>query len=74
MDEQLVVGEVFDLDAERPDRVDARLRVPCAAEAEDVRVAFGDRSEQHRAVRDGLVAGHGDVPDERGGRIDPHGG
>jgi len=74
VDEKLVLGEVFDRDAERADRVDARLRVAGAAEAEHVRVAFRDRTEENRTVRDRLVAGHGDVPDERGGRIDPHGG
>ena len=51
-------------DAERAHRVDRRLRVAGAAEAVHVRLALAERAEQHGAVRDRLVAGHGDVPDE----------
>ena len=34
--------------------------------------ALRDRAKEKRAVRDRLRAGHRDVPDERGGRLDSH--
>ena len=37
-----------------------------------VRLALAERAEQHGAVRDRLVAGHGDVPDELHRRLDLH--
>ena len=65
-DAQRVVAVLVDRDAERAHRRDRRLGVGRAAEARDPRLAVADRAEQHRAVRDRLVARHGDVPDERG--------
>ena len=55
-----------DLDAERAHGVDRRLGVGGAPEAADPALALGDRAEQHRAVRDRLVARDGDGADERG--------
>ena len=60
------------LDAERADGGDRRLGVGGAAEALDHGLAVGDRAEQHRAMRDRLVAGHGDAALHRPRRIDPH--
>ena len=59
-------------DAERPHGRDRRLRVGRAAEARDARLALADRAEQDGAVRDRLVPGHGDMPDQRGCRLDAH--
>ena len=70
--DQLVVAELLDLDAERAHRVHRRHRVLRAAEALNVRLALADAAEHDRAVRDRLVAGHGDVTDDRDGRIDLH--
>ena len=64
MNDELVVREILDRDTERAHRVDRRLRVAGAAEATHVRVALGDRAEQHGTMRDRLVAGHGDVADD----------
>ena len=72
MHDELVVGDVLDLDAERAHRVDRRLRVAGAAEAVHARLALAERADQDGAVRDRLVPGHGDVPDERSSGLDPH--
>ena len=71
-DVQRVVVVLVDGDPERADRLDRRLGVGGAAEARDARLAVAERAEQHRAVRDRLVAGHRDVADEAGDRLDPH--
>src|SRR5436309_1537472 len=73
VDEQLVVGHVLDLHAERANRAHGRLRVARAAEAEHARLPLPDRAEQDGAVGDRLVAGDRDVADDRGGRLDAHG-
>ena len=44
-----------------------------AAETRDRRLPLADRPDQHRAVRDRLVPGHGEVPDQRGYWLDAHG-
>ena len=62
--DELVVGDVLDLDAERPHRVDGRLRVAGAAEAVHARLALAERADQDGAVGDRLVAGHDDVADQ----------
>ena len=65
------VGAVLvDVDPERAHRRDRRLGVRGAAEARDVRLAVADRADQHRAVRDRLVAGNRDVADEPRDRLD----
>ena len=51
---------------------DRRLRVRRAPEARDSRLALADRAEQDGPVRDRLVPGDGDVPDQRGCRLDAH--
>ena len=59
------VGAVLvDVDPEGAHRRDRRLGVRGAAEARDVRLAVADRADQHRAVRDRLVARNRDVADE----------
>ena len=70
--DELVVGDVLDLDAERAHRVHRRLRVAGAAEAVHARLALAERADQHGAVRDRLVPGHDDVPDERPRQARPH--
>ena len=53
----------------------ARERRPVSAERPKPairRLAVGDRAEQQRAVRDRLVAGHGDAALNGGRRLDPH--
>ena len=59
---------------ERPDGGDCRLGVGGAAEAPHERLALGNRADQDGPVRDRLVARHRNVPDERGGGLDPHSG
>ena len=71
-DPQCVVVVLVDGDPEGADRLDRRLGIGRAAEARDARLAVAQRAEQHGAVRDRLVAGHRDVPDEAGERLDPH--
>src|SRR5581483_7537476 len=61
-DDELVRGLLLHLRAESTHRLDRRERVLAAAEAADARLAVGDGAEEHRAMRDRLVAGHGDVP------------
>ncbi len=63
---------LVDLHAERPHRGDRRLGVGRAAEPRDARLAVADRADQHRAVRDRLVARHGDVPHELRDGLDQH--
>ena len=67
-----VVSVLVDGDPERADGRDRRLGVGGAAEVRDARLAVADGAEEHRAVRDRLVAGHGEVPDETRDRVDPH--
>ena len=62
-----------DLDSERTDGRDRRLRVGRATEARDARLPLADGADEDGAVRDGLVAGHGDVSGERGDGLDAHG-
>src|SRR5262249_10350087 len=71
-DDELVILDVIDINPERSDRLHCRLRVAGTAEAAHARLAFAERADQHRAVGDRLVAGDGDVTDERSGRLDPH--
>ena len=61
-----------DFDAERAHGRDRRLRVGRAAEAGDADVALAERADEHRSVRDRLVARHRDVPLERGHGLDAH--
>jgi hypothetical protein len=70
--DELVDVRLVDLDAERAHRVHGRLGVARPPEALHVHRAVRDRPEQHRAVRDRLVAGHDDVALERAGRCDLH--
>jgi hypothetical protein len=49
-----------------------RERVLGGPEAVDLALAVGDRSEQERAVGDGLVARNGDVTADRRRRLDLH--
>ena len=72
VDDELVVGDVVDLDAERAHGVDRRLGVGRAAEAEHARLPLADRAEQDAAVRDRLVARHDRVADQRRRRVDFH--
>ena len=70
--DELVVGHVLDLGPERAHRVDRRLGIARTAEAVHVRLALAERADQDGAVRDRLVAGHDDVPDQRSGGLYPH--
>ena len=70
VDDALVVGDVVDLDAERTDGVDRRLRVGGASEPAHVRLAVGERADESAAVGDRLVPGYGDVPRKGPGRFD----
>ena len=58
------------LRAERAHGGDRRLGVPRPTEPLHHGLAFADRADQHRAVRDRLVAGDADVPGDRGCRLD----
>ena len=69
---QLLVAELLDLDAERAHRVDGRHRVGGAPESLHVRLPLAEPAEQDGAVRDRLVPGHGNVPDDRDSRFDLH--
>ena len=71
-DVQRVVVVLVDRDPEGADGLDRRLGVGRAAEARDAGLAVAERAEQHGPVRDRLVSGDGDVPDEAGERLDPH--
>src|SRR5213078_3993227 len=70
--DKLVFRDVVHFDAERAHGVDRRLRVAGAAEAADACLAFAERADQHRAVRDRLIARDGDVADQRAGGLDLH--
>src|SRR6185437_168856 len=70
-DDELVVAALVDLGAEHTHGADRRLGVAGAPEAPDVRLPLADRSEQDGTMGDRLVAGHGDVPVQLGGRLDP---
>ncbi len=63
----------YTVDPERAHRRDGGLGVRRAAEPRDARLAVADRADQHRAVRDRLVARDGDVPDEPRHRLDDQG-
>ncbi len=65
-------SQLLDLDAERAHRVHGRHRVLGAPEALDVRLPLSETAEEHGAVRDRLVPGHGNVPDDRDSRFDLH--
>ena len=72
MDDEVIVGDVLDLDAESTHAIDRGLRVAGAAEAVDLRLPLAEPADQDGAVRDRLVAGHDHVPHERSSRFDPH--
>ena len=57
---------LVDLDAERAHGGERRQGVAGAPEAADARLAVRDGAEEQRAVRDRLVARHGEVPVEPG--------
>ena len=61
------------IDSERTDGRNRRLRVRRATEARDARLPLADGADEDGTVRDGLVAGHGDVSGESGDRLDAHG-
>jgi hypothetical protein len=63
-DAQGLGAVLVDLDPERPHRGDRRLGVRRASEAGDPGLAVADRAEEHGPVRDRLVPGHLEVPDE----------
>jgi hypothetical protein len=69
-DAQRVVTVLVDVDPERAHRRDRRLGVGGAAEAGHTRLAVAERADQHRTVRDRLVAGHGEMTDEPRDRLD----
>ena len=62
------------LGAERADGGDRRLRVGRPAESRDARLAVTERADEDGAVRDRLVARHGDVAVEGGDGLDSHPG
>ena len=64
---------VLHLDAERTHDAERRERVARRAEPADTRHAVAERTDQQCAMRDRLVAGNGDVTDERAGRLDADG-
>ena len=68
-DPQRVVAVLVDVDAECPDRGDRRLGVGGAPEARNARLAVAERPDENGAVRDGLVARYGDVPDHARDRL-----
>ena len=72
-DAERVGAVLVDLHAERTHGRDRRLGVGRAAESRDPRLAVADRADQHRAVRDRLVARHGDVAEELRNGLDEHG-
>jgi hypothetical protein len=49
-DDELVVGDVVDLNPEGPRGVDSRQSVGGATEAANVRLALGERADEHRAM------------------------
>ncbi len=61
VDAKVVVSFFLHFRAEGAHRLDGRHRVGGAAEAAHERLPFADRAEEDGAVRDRLVAGHGDV-------------
>ena len=50
VDDELVVGDVVDLNPERPHGVDGRPSVGGASEAANVRLALAERTDEHRAM------------------------
>jgi hypothetical protein len=62
----------LDFRSERPHGGRGRERVLRGPEPVDLALAVGDRAEHERAVRDGLVAGDGDVAPHRHRRVDAH--
>jgi len=64
VDEELVVRDLIDAHAERTRGRDGRLGVGRAPEAAHAGLPVADRAEEHRPVRDRLVARYGDVPGE----------
>ena len=73
MDAKCVDVVLDHVDSERTDGRDRRLRVRRATEARDARLPLADGADEDGAVRDGLVAGDGDVSDESGDGLDAHG-
>ena len=61
----------LDAHAERPQRARRGEAVLAVEEAADVRVARGERAEHQRAVRDRLVARHGERAGDAAARGDP---
>ena len=72
MDDELIVGRFLDLDAERAHGGDRRLGVRRTPESVHERLVLAERADQGGTVGDRLVAGHGDVPDQRSGGLDLH--
>ena len=64
------VVELLDARAELLDGRDRRERVRSGTEPVDLDGAVGERAEQHRAVRDRLVAGRRHLAHERARRRD----
>ena len=64
------VVEQLDAGAELLDRRDRREGVRAGSEPVDVDGSVGERTEEHRAVGDRLVAGRRDLTDERARRRD----
>jgi hypothetical protein len=52
--------------------VHGRLRVAGAAEAVDAGLPLAERTDQDGTVRNRLVPGHDDVPDQRSSRFYAH--
>jgi hypothetical protein len=69
-DAQRLGAVLVDVDSERPRGGDRRLGVRRAPEAGDPGLAFADRAEQDGPVRDRLVPGHLEVPDQPRYRLD----
>ena len=68
--DELVLGDVVDLNPKRAYGVDSRLDVGRPPEPANVCLTVGERADEHSSMRDRLVAGHSDVPDQRPGRFD----
>ena len=67
-----VVAVFDDLDPERANRRDGRLRVGGAPEAGDQRLPLAHRPDENGAMRERLVARHAEVPDESRDGFDAH--
>jgi hypothetical protein len=72
VDDELVDVRLLDLNSERAHGTHRGLGVAGPPEALHVHRPVRDRPEQHRTVRDGLVARHDHMAHERAGRRDLH--